>query len=509
MAALFSTFWSIVWIGEFEFMPCQSQSREPSCCVPTLLRPLLGGFFSLALVASFTGQAHADRNVEAGGFLGGHYFSDFNELGVADDSGAEGLDHAFILGLRAAVGLFDNFDVEAELAFAPTTPRDSDVSVTTLGYRAHALYHLGNDRIRPFVLLGAGGSSAVSDDSAIFPNDTDFVIHGGIGLKIAVTDGWGARVDARLLLPPSTEDDGLTTDMEILVGVYKEFGFEDVVILDDDGDGIRNREDDCPQEAEDMDDFEDDDGCPEDQDTDGDGIPDSEDQCEDEAEDVDGFEDDDGCPEADNDGDGIEDGVDACPLVAEDVDGFEDTDGCPEPDNDGDGIADAQDKCPNEPETSNGFEDSDGCPDELPAAVKKFSGEIKGIRFLRGSAKIRSSSNSILNAAAAVFLEFGDLRFEVQGHTDSTGTPERNAELSQQRADSVRDYLVAKGISAGRITSKGYGQGVPIADNGTAAGRESNRRVEFKLITATEAPGEAPDAEDEGAADTSGSQKVD
>lgn len=448
-------------------------------------------------VATWThADAHADRDIEAGGFIGGHYFGDFNELGVADNSDASGLEHAFTMGFRVAAGIAKNLDAEAELAAAPTTPQDSDVLVTALGFRAHALYHLGDERIRPFVLLGAGGSSSVSDDSAVFPNDTDFVFHGGIGLKYIVKDSWGARIDARLLFPPSTEDDGLTTDAEILVGFYKEFEFADVIVLDDDGDGIRNRNDDCPDEAEDFDDFADDDGCPEDQDTDGDGIPDSEDECKDEKEDDDDFEDDDGCPEDDNDKDGIDDDNDRCPLVAEDVDDFQDTDGCVDPDNDGDGIDDGEDKCPADPEIVNGFEDADGCPDELPAVVKNFSGEIKGIRFLHGSAKIRRSSNTVLNGAAAVFLEFGDLRLEVQGHTDNSGTPERNAELSQQRADSVKAYLVSKGVATERIESKGYGQDAPIAENVTSAGREANRRVEFKLLTqkASAAPAEAPAA---------------
>ena|GEM_PF-5784673 len=101
-----------------------------------------------------------------------------------------------------------------------------------------------------------------------------------------------------------------------------------------------------------------------DADTDGDGIADRLDKCPNEAEDRDGFQDDDGCPDPDNDGDGIADAVDKCPNDAEDKDGFQDDDGCPDPDNDGDGIADAVDKCPNEPETVNGIDDQDGCPDQ-------------------------------------------------------------------------------------------------------------------------------------------------
>jgi len=92
-------------------------------------------------------------------------------------------------------------------------------------------------------------------------------------------------------------------------------------------------------------------------------IPDVDDECTMKPEDMDGFQDDDGCPDLDNDGDGIPDTDDQCKNTPEDVDGFEDKDGCPDPDNDGDGIKDAADKCPDEPEDIDGFQDDDGCPD--------------------------------------------------------------------------------------------------------------------------------------------------
>lgn len=101
-------------------------------------------------------------------------------------------------------------------------------------------------------------------------------------------------------------------------------------------------------------------------DRDGDGMSDVRDQCPDDPEDLDGFEDADGCPDLDNDGDGIADVDDMCPSAAEDRDGFEEEDGCPDPDNDQDGIPDFDDHCPNEPETMNGFDDYDGCPDRTP-----------------------------------------------------------------------------------------------------------------------------------------------
>ena len=135
-------------------------------------------------------------------------------------------------------------------------------------------------------------------------------------------------------------------------------------IRDRDGDGLNDDIDTCPDDPEDKDEYEDTDGCP-DEDNDSDGIVDAIDQCPDIPEDKNGFEDDDGCPEGkrDRDGDGIVDMIDKCPNDPEDKDGFEDADGCPDPDNDRDGILDNVDKCPNDPEDLDGFEDEDGCPD--------------------------------------------------------------------------------------------------------------------------------------------------
>jgi parallel beta-helix repeat protein len=101
-------------------------------------------------------------------------------------------------------------------------------------------------------------------------------------------------------------------------------------------------------------------------DSDEDGIAEDVDKCPELAEDFDNFEDKDGCPEYDNDGDGIYDSKDGCPEKAEDFDGYVDRDGCPDPDNDNDKVPDTEDKCPNTPETVNGFKDEDGCPDEKP-----------------------------------------------------------------------------------------------------------------------------------------------
>ena len=145
---------------------------------------------------------------------------------------------------------------------------------------------------------------------------------------------------------------------------------------DRDGDGIPDSKDKCPDDPEDRDGFEDDDGCPE-LDNDKDGIPDNDDKCPNEPETKNGFQDEDGCPDGqDRDRDGIPDELDKCPDQAEDKDGFEDEDGCPDPDNDKDRIPDKFDKCPNEPETYNGIEDEDGCPDAEKGRVMVTSGKI-------------------------------------------------------------------------------------------------------------------------------------
>jgi len=132
---------------------------------------------------------------------------------------------------------------------------------------------------------------------------------------------------------------------------------------DMDGDGVRDEVDVCPEDLkEDIDGFEDEDGCPE-YDNDDDGVLDADDQCEGEPEDEDGFDDDDGCIDPDNDGDGILDVDDRCPMKM----GIQSDDpeqrGCPDRDPDKDGVAADADKCPAEPEDVDGFEDDDGCPD--------------------------------------------------------------------------------------------------------------------------------------------------
>ena len=262
-------------------------------------------------------------------------------------------------------------------------------------------------------------------------------------------------------------------------------GFEDsdgCPDTDNDKDGIDDVKDKCPGKAEDQDGFEDEDGCP-DPDNDGDGIPDQQDQCPRQAEDFDGYEDRDGCIDEDNDKDGVADSLDKCPNDPEDVDKFEDDDGCPDIDNDKDGINDLKDKCPNEAETLNGLDDTDGCPDTKKKEPKMPKHQIlRGVNFRSGSVEMTFESHRYLEPILKIMKQYPQVEIEIRGHTDSVGKYASNMRLSQMRAEAVRQYLISKGIDGGRMRAVGFGPSSPIADNRTAAGRNKNRRIEVVRI---------------------------
>jgi len=252
---------------------------------------------------------------------------------------------------------------------------------------------------------------------------------------------------------------------------------------DADGDTIADTEDACPNTAG-LANFN---GCP---DTDRDGIADKDDGCPNEA----GTAANNGCPVADSDNDGIPDESDACPTVAGNLNGCPDgdsdgvadkDDACPTvagnlrgcPDGDKDGIADKDDDCP----TVGGTVNSKGCPEVSAKTKEVFTRALRGIQFETSSNRIKSTSYSILNEVVVIMRENPSYNVAISGHTDSVGDAASNQRLSQRRADAVRAYLISKGIGANRLTTAGYGENQPIADNATREGRRQNRRVEFKV----------------------------
>jgi OOP family OmpA-OmpF porin len=328
--------------------------------------------------------------------------------------------------------------------------------------------------IVPFLVLGGGvlGESSAAD---VLGSDNDAALHVGIGAKAYLGDSFVLRLDLRDNFSRAYLEPKVSMHWEALLGVSIVLGRGgEAKPADTDGDGIVDGIDLCitvPGPAPD--------GCPPPPpaDSDGDGIIDPEDACPHAAGPASGDPKTHGCPPPpDSDGDGVPDDRDACPNEAGDG-----PDGCPL-DSDGDGILDRDDQCPHEAETRNGHQDQDGCPDELPEAVKAFMGVIEGITFDLNKATIRKTSFGKLDKAAAILTEYPDLRLEISGHTDASGSASRNDELSKERAESVKTYLAGKGIDAARLDAVGLGSARPIADNATRKGREQNRRIEFKVV---------------------------
>ena len=207
-------------------------------------------------------------------------------------------------------------------------------------------------------------------------------------------------------------------------------------------------------------------------DDDGDGVPNHLDKCPGTPRGVE--VDDVGCP-LDSDGDGVPDYLDKCPGTPKGV--KVDADGCPL-DSDGDGVPDYLDKCPGTPR---GVPvDDNGCP-PTGVVIRGDEWAVEGqVLFATDKAALKPEAQALLDRVAAFLQKNLQWQVEIQGHTDNTGPKAWNETLSQMRADSVKNYLVTRGVAADRLTAKGFGWSEPIASNDTAEGRQQNRRVDFR-----------------------------
>ncbi|MCK5768981.1 OmpA family protein [Algiphilus sp.] len=142
-------------------------------------------------------------------------------------------------------------------------------------------------------------------------------------------------------------------------------------------------------------------------------------------------------------------------------------------DSDGDGIPDQADKCPGTPAGTR--VDGEGCA--LSDVIQLY-----GVLFAFDSADLHANARRLLNPVVEIFNRYPDLEVEVAGHTDSLGSDEYNQELSQRRAESVKQYLADHGVPAGQVSAVGYGESEPVATNDTEEGREENRRVEIRIL---------------------------
>lgn len=233
---------------------------------------------------------------------------------------------------------------------------------------------------------------------------------------------------------------------------------------DSDGDGVTDLNDKCPNTPAGT--AVDATGCP--QDSDKDGVLDAADKCPNTpaGTPVDAT----GCPK-DSDGDGVTDLLDKCPNTPAGI--GVDGNGCPF-DADGDGVIDSRDRCPDTPAGTK--VDAVGCPALFGEGATLV---LEGVYFETGKATLKPESEAVLFRVAQSLRGNPEVTVEIGGHTDNTGSRATNMRLSTARANAVRNFLISRGVDAGRMTAKGYGPDNPVADNKTVAGRAANRRVEL------------------------------
>ncbi len=318
-----------------------------------------------------------------------------------------------------------------------------------------------NHLFSPFLTAGIGGGTYAKELGGYVPL--------GLGFQFNIQSQvyFLLQTQYRVTLSENLAPNNLFHSFGVIANIGKEKAVAPrvvpiVEVQDRDHDGVVDSLDRCPDVAG-LAALQ---GCP---DKDGDGIADIDDKCPDVA----GIAKYQGCPIPDTDGDGINDEEDKCPNVK----GVARYQGCPIPDTDGDGVNDEEDKCPNEAGPASNF----GCPVIDVVVVEKVNKAAKNIFFATGSAKLLAKSFGSLKDVAQILKENPSYKIDVDGYTDITGNADKNQLLSENRANSVKQYLISNGVDESRITSTGHGINDPIADNKTAAGRAKNRRVEMKL----------------------------
>ncbi len=372
-------------------------------------------------------------------------------------------------------GLLSYSDISAE----DCAPGDCFPDQKHTEFSANLLAYYDRDStFAPYLLAGVGYLNVNADAEAGIPftresGETAAVASLGLGLKWRLgQSNFSIRVEHRLR---SAFDDENLTDQVTAIGLQYNFGRTKPAISnpapnkDTDGDGVLDIWDACENTPPGVDvtargceikDFNHDD--------DKDRVNNSTDECPNTPPGV--PVDRRGCS-LDSDGDGVTTDKDRCPAsrTGADVNIY----GC-ENDNDNDGVVDHRDKClftkPNV------RVDVEGC--EIKDIIS-----LPGVNFESGKDILLSGTEYLLQTAADTLNANPDLVIEVAGHTDNVGNSDLNIGLSMRRAKTVRDFLIQFGVDEGRLSFRGYGEAEPIADNSTAEGRATNRRVELRLDT--------------------------
>jgi outer membrane protein OmpA-like peptidoglycan-associated protein len=398
---------------------------------------------------------------------------------ATDDEGAANV----MLGSRINLGARMAFRIEGRGSFAPFgTLRSANLSANA----GISIFAFGGpprdadlDAVPDKHDVCPATPQGVSVDAQGCPIDSD---RDGVfdGRDACPDTPFGATVDEKGC-PTDADSDGVFLGIDICpetpVGAtVDELGCP----TDTDVDGVFDGLDQCPDTPAGAE--VDTNGCP--IDSDADGVVDGLDRCPDTPEGV--VVDEFGCP-TDTDADGVLDVNDECPGTPPNT--RVDSRGCPVvSDSDADGVPDGEDRCPN---TAPGHPvDSAGCPVLFVIAGGVFvtqQGErgpliLRGVSFETSRSRLTQDSYAILDLVAESLLDYPDVRIEVAGHTDATGSDAINNPLSLARARSVMAHLARRGVPPERMEARGYGSGDPIATNSTRAGRTQNRRVELRVI---------------------------
>ncbi|NND61527.1 MAG: OmpA family protein, partial [Gammaproteobacteria bacterium] len=364
------------------------------------------------------------------------------------------------LGFGQAVAPYWDFEISL---FTANWDGFDETDQHGLNLDAHLLFNPDRSaKFSPYIIMGTGFMNSLKQRA---PDSSDMILSLGAGMDWRLTEKVAFRTDARVRRDFSPASMNLD-DVIVNAGFRMALGEPAAPpVGDSDGDGVNDDLDRCPNTP--MGVAVNSVGC--ELDSDGDGVADRMDKCPDTRRGA--SVDSKGCEIVrDSDGDGVADNRDRCPKTPRGA--KVDANGC-QFDSDGDGVVDRLDRCPDTPAGTR--VNSRGCP-----LQQEF--RLEGVFFEFDSAQLRDGAETRLDEAVQTLRMNGDLKIEVAGHTDSIGAASYNQSLSQRRAESVRDYLVAKGIDASRLTAKGYGESQPIASNDTRESRARNRRVMLRIL---------------------------
>ena len=393
--------------------------------------------------------------------LASYIQSDQSRLNT-DDSGK-----SLTLGFGKEIS--ESFNLELGLGLNRFDTLDNSSDLKQLGLELDALYFFNRESaFSPYIATGIGMVNTSDTDD----NNPNWSAGVGLLTDVGFLKDAKFRTEVRFQQEYDSneyahDDVLLRAGVQIPIGGSTKSAPQKPIAKDTDGDGVNDAEDKCPATlvGAAVNSY----GC--ELDSDRDGVVNSKDQCPNTPRGV--AVDKNGCKiDGDSDKDGVKDSMDQCPntLAGTTVDAS----GCPiDPDSDNDGVSNSQDQCPATPVGAR--VDFKGC--EIKLVIS-----LPDVNFELNSAKLTESSIATLDGAAETLNKFTDINAEVAGHTDSTGADSYNMNLSDKRARSVKDYLISKGVSAARLSSKGFGEAQPIADNSTKSGRAMNRRVDLNVV---------------------------